>query len=1324
MNCNFDFFGRYERPELILCNPDDSEIGIITNAEDLHSDICLSDISSISYRIYETDNPEYNSTIYDKHIERRQVKVAGVGYFIITGSSECVDESGKYKQIEAKSCEFELNNIAMPYINGTYQLYKADNFTAKDNEEIAKQGGDYLNENCILYEIMKVIPSWTLGGQAELIGDGAKHSAEMKEKYKSLGESFRTFEYSDATVYSFLTNELQDSYGCFVYFNIEERKIQILHQEDVFEVLPMMISEANILNSCEISTTIDSYVNTLNVEGAAGVSIASANPLGNSMIYNFDHDINIGLIDGALKELLEYWKSSMESGDIYNGFYYSSNIVQQWLDAPSKVSEYKFKLVDEVGKGENGNVSEILDNPDFLTNIGLSDGEILQFKTELNDAITGILALVEESNTEVNTGAIENIFFKISRYRINILVQQSTSDYMSVQELNRFLYSAQELKMGIKSELDSLESYKKGYDAQYEALSVTVTDDSEDAKKALEEQLSIVDGYRVIIDNSTNLYTKLLENAESIIDGANSVLTDLYKRNGFEARFTEYYHQGEGYNIEDAKNKAFEMYKALTRYIKQQTYTDDTIIITDAMGIDEKFTQESDLYNSSKSLLEKISIPEYEMTVAAESFLFSKEYEDAISSLSIRSSLYVEIPNGDVPLFHLLKISINYDEPSCELTFGNRIRLSDPTSVFSDLQRTASSAANIVATERVEWGISEEKINELMTQKNSDIDTTFRMMSNSVNKTTMGNDGFKCYSVDENGNQNYGMWCANGVMMFMDRDKDTGGVKPQMAIGRMIKSDGSTTYGFYGQSIIANTVTVDKLVAGALSKGTNYIRNGSFESEIDYWDIPDGAILEEAYRKDLACPTGYKCIYIKSGNTISQTLSSISSSVGNNSYVLSFYYRRNTDEEDKAFDKIEDLKISIINRDTDEEIESCRHTDNQSQYSAVNNSTTSVWNRCYKLIHLPSVANIRVEIQNGSAYGICIDGVMLEKAVDLNDYTPHINETYARYTTINDSGVTVYDGKIRILNNSGIEVFGADEGGNLTLTGSIRASGGDIAGWLIQPESLTYGKDQNGNPTYMCGISTKEDDPAFWSGYAGTGVIANEENTNFFVTRDGAVHAKSGKIGGWTIDSSKLYNSHTGMSTTGTYVFYAGDSSDYNFSVTQKGALFARNAEIDKKLTLKNGNYTMEFDGYTILMKYGNSDKFSSAISFTSTADGFFGSATNNANLAIAGSTKILFGTRPGGDWKGLCEIEHNISGSVFNAFFLKPCTGVLDRAMLGSATQPWTDVWVEGSFGIPIQLSAIIQAISDTIVGLPVVGARALYIAALAAHGITGLIT
>ncbi len=1195
MNLAFNYFGQNDTPELILCNPDDTEIGVIVSVEEFSPTVCFSDISEISYKIYKTDDETYNHLIYDKHVERRQVKVVGTGYFIIKSSPEFEDEKGKYKAVQAQSCEAELNNIEMPYIDGTYCLYSAENFGKKTNDEIAQQEDEYLNENCILYEIMSVIPSWTLSGQIDFV---------EKDKYIELAKKFRTFEgtASPPSVYSFFKNEIQDSYECFVGFDIEQRQIRILTYDDVFEELSMIISEANILNSCEISTPIDNYVNCLNVSGTNGVNIATYNPLGNSLIYNFDHDINIGLIDGVLKEALIYWKNSIQNNIFYSGLYCDTDVIQKWINASIKKSTYKKNLLEAIGTGEETKINSLLNDTSFLTNIGLTDDERTNYIKSLQDSGT-------------NTSLIDNIFIELSFKRVSMLSVDKFNSYegnIELYKMKKFLYSMQEFQLNIESEINSLNSYLNGYNSQVEALKVTVVETEENQQK-LDQEIEKVNLYITTVNNSLEKYEGILNTVNDIVNNISSLLSKTHLENQFQHRFNEFLIAHPDYNITVEK-----LYANLTRYIKQQTYTDENIIVTDAMGLSEKFKQEEELYNSSVSLLESISIPAYEISVGAEAFLFSNDFKDIIEKLNINSALYVDLPNGDVPLFHLLKIIMNYDENTCEMVFGNRLRLSDPTKIFSDLQQNIASSASIIAAERVSWGVQEEKVNELMRAKNADIDTTFRAMSNSFNKTTFGDDGFRCYAVNDEGLKTYGMWCANGTMMFTD------GETPKMAIGRILKADGTYDYGFYGGSLIANSVSADKLVAGVLSKGTNLVKNGSFEHSTDFWEGSN------AGSKQFAVPIGYNCLYLNRNESIIQNLNI--SYIDDGEYILSFYYSGVTvNGEPLSEDKLKEInnaEVSLIYETSDGIIktETCSPEDNRiiqecSGNDSNDNYIACKWARCYKKIILPSgIVSAHIKIANNRSATTYFDGIMFEKSVDINEYTPHISETYARYTTINDEGITVYDGKIKILNNSGIIVFSADTEGNLKLTGEISSKKGDIAGWQI--DNTFIFKENNGNIMKIASSGNR-----IFS-------FKNSEKEVFYVDNDGKlfaegatiygyVNAGSGKIGAWSINGNSLNNNNKG------------------------------------ELVLENGLYTTKFDGYGIYGGKNNSWGMSITMAPSSgSANGTWNGVINNIfndssktydNLALTGREEIFFGLRPNGTYKEAGKIYWN--SSLFNEY-------------------------------------------------------------------------
>lgn len=1235
MISDFNYFNQPEQPILTLCNPDDTELGVITNAEDVSLSIRFNDISDLSYKIYQSDDEEYNDRVYNKHIERRQVNVAGVGYFIITGVSEVEDDDGVYKNIQAKSCEYELNNIAAPYINGTYCLYKPENFDADSNEQIAQRDDEYLNKNCVLYEVMKVIPAWRLE-QIKFV--------EGEQKYIDLASTFRTFESSDTTVYSFFKSEIQKNYNCFVEFDIEHRIVRVLHYDDVFIEEPVILSRANVLNSCEVSTTIDNYINTFNVEGQDGVSIASCNPMGNTLIYNFDHDINTGLIDGVLKDALIYWKENLITNPNF------SLTKDKWILLPEFVSEWEgfnsallkvqedilktVSNVKESGEAEKtlreevykstfpteadsdtiANLKESLswwyshnymsdDSKSSFDAYGVKSDLLTALKTLLNPnleeipeddyylfgiTMSGNAAVLSDEHYAKNIEA----FFNQSTILAKACYMKDLASYgithsdvfSSLGDYNKLLLCVQNYLSKISSEADKINSHIKGYQAQLASISTTQVEESAN-REALDKQQSLLEEYINNSNNALEIYENIKLELNSTVNTIQIGVRSIYNHNSFEESFERFLSENTEHTI-----TASELYANLTRYFKQQTYTNDTIVITDAMGDAEKYAQERDLYNESVDLLKELSIPAYEVNIGAESFMMTPVFKDVLNGMNIKSAFYVELPNNDVPLFHLLEININYEEKSCEFKLGNRLNISNPAAILSELQATASSAASIVAAERINWGINEEKVNQLMEAKNADIDTTFRIMKNSINNTSIGADGLRCYALDEDGNPTHGFWGANGVLMFTD---GTDGSDPKMAVGRILKSDGSYEYGLYGQSIIANTITADKIMAGAVSKGTNYIKNGSFEAHNNKspsnWTIAGSGQVEDEY----GTPIGSRYLLSSSQSTITQVLES---ALNPGTYTLSFYYSGGKAD------------VSICNGDT--VLETCEYGDHLEEI----NHNASSWYRCYKSFNIYElITSPKVKI-TCDAY-TKIDGVMLEKSYSINEYSPYLNEMFAKYTTVDDSGITVYDGKIRILNNGGTTVFSADEGGNLILTGTITA--------------------------------------------------------------------EQGLIGKWKISSSGLSSNNTYMSTdTGQdYVFYSGDGKKRNFSVTHNGLLYARAANIEETLSIYNGEYKIVINGSSIDMIYNTNSPTTSSISFASTGNNITGGGSN-ANLALAGYEKILFGIRPEGTWNSICELGMSKTLITNNdvLYFAPAPTAFFEEAYLGTPGQPWTSLYIKST--------------------------------------------
>ena len=159
-----------------------------------------------------------------------------------------------------------------------------------------------------------------------------------------------------------------------------------------------------------------------------------------------------------------------------------------------------------------------------------------------------------------------------------------------------------------------------------------------------------------------------------------------------------------------------------------------------------------------------------------------------------------------------------------------------------------------------------------------------------------------------------------------------------------------------------------------------------------------------------------------------------------------------------------------------------------------------------------------------------------------------------------------------------------DRSGNTTI--QLQNTGENlIAGWRIEKDYLSVSLDDN-NKVFL-------HKPTAWSGdmSAGKGdvlIVRNNGNYPFTLLADGSltatkaritgnITANGGKIGGWNINGSSLLssNSATGMSSSGVYAFWAGNSNPANapFSVTHDGHLRATNAKITGSIIATSGTF-------------------------------------------------------------------------------------------------------------------------------------------------------
>ena len=192
-----------------------------------------------------------------------------------------------------------------------------------------------------------------------------------------------------------------------------------------------------------------------------------------------------------------------------------------------------------------------------------------------------------------------------------------------------------------------------------------------------------------------------------------------------------------------------------------------------------------------------------------------------------------------------------------------------------------------------------------------------------------------------------------------------------------------------------------------------------------------------------------------------------------------------------------------------------------------------------------------------------------------------INAAYI-VTAINESGSSIVLNADKINLNGAVTAnhsFTIDESGYMT------AIGGQIAGWTIKQNQLVnITRDANNNVTSVFGMQVPHGSTQVALTIGGTNTSAWGSNAPFYVTHTGELHSKSGKIGGWNIESTYIdsyantrdsgarFYLASNASSADNYLFARDSSNVVKFKVSKAGILTASGVNISGTITATDGS--------------------------------------------------------------------------------------------------------------------------------------------------------
>lgn len=379
MKVKFDSLNRFEVPDFLLCNPGcvykdgtlTNVIGCLSNTTDEELIMNFNTTSELNFRIYLVDREDPDERAYVKNIynsikNRRLIFIEDIGFFVITNVKVGYDSGVHYKDVQAESCEYELGNRVMPYIeDGTYKFID------------------------LLERIVSSLPIWKIG---DVNGD--------------IAEKYRTFEdiNSDQNVLSFLLEDIQDAYECIIECDCVNRIIHVYDQNAYVRQTQVHLTKNDLINSIEITEDSDDLYTAISVQGDDNLNISPVNPLGTNVMYNFNYYLD--WMTPSLKNKVELWQNLVRSKETD---YYDLNL--QYYDLLTEESDLQAELDrlntqldmyqrcrdNIVAEGTTATVESY--NEIIVKNGGVPVG----IQQELSDTINSIDDLMDDVKAQINS---------------------------------------------------------------------------------------------------------------------------------------------------------------------------------------------------------------------------------------------------------------------------------------------------------------------------------------------------------------------------------------------------------------------------------------------------------------------------------------------------------------------------------------------------------------------------------------------------------------------------------------------------------------------------------------------------------------------------------------------------------------------------------------------------------------------------------------------------------------------------------------------------------------------------------------------------------
>lgn len=291
MILNKDFFDNITPPNFVLGKADGTKIGEIICLEQKVA-LELNAPNEISFKtpLYVNNTP---NPIYAEITEGKFIYVENIGAFVI--QSIDAESDGNYSETKTVTCKSMEALLGQKYL----ELFTINMGTVESIDGVSFYQADDSNIS-LLNLILEKCPDWKIGHVSA-----------------SLATMQRSFEVTRQDIYTFLTSEVSEAFGCVFVFDTLNMTISAYKEDEVGEDTDIYISYDNLLKDTNISCSIDDIKTCLTVLGEDDLNLREVN-MGYDKIYNLDFFHSREYMSDGLYDAYAQWKEKwLENVDAY-----------------------------------------------------------------------------------------------------------------------------------------------------------------------------------------------------------------------------------------------------------------------------------------------------------------------------------------------------------------------------------------------------------------------------------------------------------------------------------------------------------------------------------------------------------------------------------------------------------------------------------------------------------------------------------------------------------------------------------------------------------------------------------------------------------------------------------------------------------------------------------------------------------------------------------------------------------------------------------------------------------------------------------------------